>query len=62
LEFNYAAKRKGPSKMITVVMEDAEWDGPVEMYLGGELYYSFKNDSELQKCAKLVYEEIQKRG
>jgi hypothetical protein len=67
LEFNYAARKKGASKMIAVVMEDAcsdssEWDGPVGMYLGGELYFSFKNDSELQKCAKLVYNEIQKRG
>jgi hypothetical protein len=61
LEFNYAAREKGPSKMIAVVMEDVEWGGPVEMYLGGELYFSFKNDSELQKCAKSVYEEIQQR-
>ncbi len=40
LEFNYAARKKGASKMIAVVMEDAcsdssDWDGPVGMCLGG---------------------------
>ena len=64
-EFDYAANRKGSSKMIAVVMEDAcsdssEWDGPVGMHLGGELYFSYKNDSELRTCVEMVYEEIQK--
>ena len=67
LEFNYAALRKGPSKLIAVVMEDAcskadKWDRAVGMHLGGQLFFSFKEDSELHKCAKLVYEEIQKRS
>ena len=66
LEFHYAANRKGSSKMIAVVMEDAcsdskHWDGPVGMYLGGQLYFSYKNDSELQTCAEMVYKEIQTR-
>ena len=66
LEFDYAANRKGSSKMIAVVMEDAcsnakDWDGPVGMYLGGQLYFSCTKDSELQTCAEMVYEEIQKR-
>jgi hypothetical protein len=33
----------------------------VGKHLGGELYFSYKNDSELQTCAEMVYKEIQKR-
>lgn len=46
LEFSYAANRKGgKKKLIAVVVEDicsdsSEWDGPIGMYLGNDLYYS----------------------
>ena len=66
LEFRYAARKKGTSKLIAVVMEDScsdssQWDGPVSFYLGGELHYSFKNNSELRRCAKEVAAEIRLR-
>ena len=66
LEFNYAASRKGGSKLIAVVMEDSctdtsEWDGVVGMHLGTHLYYSFTKDSKLDKCVREVAEEMRKR-
>ena len=43
LEFNYAACKKGSSKLIVVVTEDActdtdKWDHAVGMHLGGQLF------------------------
>jgi len=66
LEFRYAARKKGTSNLIAVAMEEActdaaNWDGPVSFYLGGELYYSFKHNSELKRCAREVAAEIRLR-
>lgn len=66
LEFQYAARKKGSPKMIAVLMEGdcsdaSQWDGPVGMHLGGTLYYSFKNDSDLKRCAEEVATEIRSR-
>ena len=66
LEFGYAADRKGSSKLIAVVMEDgcrdsSKWDGPVGMYLGTHLFFSYTNDTKLQDCVNKVSEEITRR-
>lgn len=66
LEYQYAAGRKGSTKLIAVVMEDScsdssKWDGPIGMHLGTELYYAFKKDSDLRRCAKEVATEIRSR-
>ena len=66
LEFRHAARRKGSSKLIAVVMEDvcsdsSEWEGPVGMNLGGHLFFSYTNDTKLQDCVKKVSEEITRR-
>ena len=66
LEFNYAARKKGLTQLIPVVMEDecndmSQWDGSVGMHLGGQIYYSFTKDSELSKCVEEVSREIQRR-
>jgi len=66
LEFNYANRKKGSSKLIAVVMEEScsdsnKWDGPIGMILGGHLYYSFKKDSDLMRCADEVAAEIRSR-
>jgi WD40 repeat protein len=50
LEFNYAYQRKGPQRMIPLVMETAcadpsTWDGPVGAILASKLYISFANSS-----------------
>jgi len=52
--------------MIAVVMEDrccntSKWDGPVGLHLGGELYYTFRKDSDMRQCAKDVATEIRRR-
>jgi len=56
LEFTYAAMKKD---LIAVVMEEScsdpsKWDGPVGFYLGEHLYYSFKNNSDLNQCVQEV--------
>mmetsp|Transcript_27273 Transcript_27273/g.41043 ORF Transcript_27273/g.41043 Transcript_27273/m.41043 type:complete len:374 (-) Transcript_27273:139-1260(-) len=66
LEFKYAARKKGPSNLIVVVMEDScsnpsEWDGPVGFYLGDHLYYSFQDDLDLERCANDVAIEMKRR-
>ena len=66
LEFNYAARKKGANKLIAVVMEDAcsdpdQWDGPVGMHLGGQLYFSCTKDSDMEQCVELVFEDMAKR-
>mmetsp|Transcript_29549 Transcript_29549/g.42190 ORF Transcript_29549/g.42190 Transcript_29549/m.42190 type:complete len:129 (-) Transcript_29549:335-721(-) len=43
LEFEYAARKKGRNKMVSVVMEPEvrdtkTWIGPVDFHLGGKLY------------------------
>mmetsp|Transcript_1155 Transcript_1155/g.1387 ORF Transcript_1155/g.1387 Transcript_1155/m.1387 type:complete len:117 (-) Transcript_1155:39-389(-) len=66
LEFTYAARKKGSDNLIAVVMEDKcsnqkEWDGDVSFILGGNLYYSFNNDSDLKQCAQNVARVMRER-
>jgi hypothetical protein len=49
LEFNYAKQKKTASRMLCVVMEceclkNANWSGPVQMHMGGSLFFDFTTD------------------
>jgi hypothetical protein len=63
MEFEYAKRRKGKAKMLCVIMEDScrdqtSWDGPVGFVLGGELYYSFKQDELIDTCIDALVQKI----
>ena len=63
LEFRYAYEHKGVDDMIVVEMEDTEkpWIGPVGLYVGGHLHFSFKKDDELESCVDDLMNEIEYR-
>ena len=64
MEFEYAKRRKGTARIITVVMEEScndqsSWNGPVGMCLGGDLYYKFNDDEQLETCVNGLVQKIE---
>jgi len=63
VEFDYAVRKKTADNIITVVMEDGcadtrQWSGAVGAYLGGRLYFDFRDDSKLDSCVANLRREI----
>ena len=65
-EFDYALRRQGVKKMITVVMDPAcrdttTWTGSVGAKLGGLLYINLCNDSKFQEAVRQLRDEIKEK-
>jgi len=55
--------KKTADNIITVVMEDgcadtSQWSGAVGAFLGGKLYFDFRDDSKLESCVADLRREI----
>jgi hypothetical protein len=66
LEFKYAVRRKGPEKMLVVVMDPdllnpSTWVGPVGAVLGDMLYINYSKDELLSSAAKNLKDMINRK-
>lgn len=65
MEFNYTLRRKHPSLMIPIILEEevrdqSTWTGPVEMALGVSEYIDFSTDDDFETKCETLYNRITK--